>query len=54
VETTEPDGLMHHLRRLALSGEGAELSDAALLDLYLRCRDESAFAALVHRHGPMV
>jgi RNA polymerase sigma factor (sigma-70 family) len=42
--------LLGHLRRLAES----PAPDAALLDRFLRDRDESAFAALVWRHGPMV
>src|SRR5919199_4396067 len=29
-------------------------SDAHLLDRFVRCRDEGAFAALMERHGPMV
>jgi RNA polymerase sigma factor (sigma-70 family) len=34
--------------------EQAGVSDAQLLENYLRVREEAAFAALVHRHGPMV
>ena len=30
------------------------MSDAALLEAFLQSRSESAFTALVHRHGPMV
>jgi RNA polymerase sigma factor (sigma-70 family) len=33
---------------------GEERSDGQLLSRFTRFRDESAFAALVHRHGPMV
>jgi RNA polymerase sigma factor (sigma-70 family) len=46
-----PD-LLHRLRRLAVPADPA--SDAALLDRFVRRRDEDAFAALVQRHGPMV
>ncbi len=35
-------------------GTVAGLTDGQLLDRYLASRDESAFAALVVRHGPMV
>ena len=35
-------------------GTVAGLTDGQLLDRYLTRRDESAFAALVMRHGPMV
>jgi RNA polymerase sigma factor (sigma-70 family) len=40
------------LRRL-LSRTGLP-SDSQLLERFLTCRDEAAFAALVRRHGPMV
>jgi RNA polymerase sigma factor (sigma-70 family) len=33
---------------------GADLTDGQLLDLYVTCKDERAFEALVRRHGPMV
>jgi RNA polymerase sigma factor (sigma-70 family) len=47
---TSPPTLLRHLRRLA----GPAAPDAALLDRFLRDRDEPAFAELVQRHGPMV
>jgi RNA polymerase sigma factor (sigma-70 family) len=43
-----------HLRRLGAARPGDHLSDRQLLDAFLRRRDESAFAALLARHGPMV
>src|SRR5947209_8619227 len=30
------------------------VGDAELLERFLTCRDEAAFTALLHRHGPMV
>ncbi len=42
------------LRRAALAGDGAGLSDAQLLDGFVVQQDEAAFTALVRRHGPMV
>jgi RNA polymerase sigma factor (sigma-70 family) len=36
------------------STAGADISDADLLECFVRQRDEAAFAALVRRHGPMV
>lgn len=45
--------LLQHIRRLAGDPPGAP-SDGELLRRYLERRDESAFAALVRRHGPMV
>jgi RNA polymerase sigma factor (sigma-70 family) len=41
--------LLHRLRRLEVP-----CGDRALLDRFLHCRDEAAFAALVSRHGPLV
>ncbi|HLJ97991.1 MAG TPA: sigma-70 family RNA polymerase sigma factor [Gemmataceae bacterium] len=45
--------LLHHLRRLVIQ-ESAGQTDRALLERFLTERDESAFAALVRRHGPTV
>src|SRR5262245_59554986 len=36
------------------AGEDSPLTDALLLERYILRHDEAAFAALVHRHGPMV
>ena len=40
--------------RKAVQPEGTGLTDGQLLRQYVSCRDESAFAVLVRRHGPMV
>jgi RNA polymerase sigma factor (sigma-70 family) len=45
---------MRHLSRAAILPDGADLTDAELLGHYVRRRDETAFAALLRRHGPMV
>jgi RNA polymerase sigma factor (sigma-70 family) len=44
------------LQRLRVTAfpENSRLSDAQLLDCFIAGRDESAFATLVRRHGPMV
>jgi RNA polymerase sigma factor (sigma-70 family) len=47
-----PERLLRYLRRLAPAAHPA--SDAGLLERFVRCRDEDAFAALLARHGPMV
>src|ERR671931_124615 len=53
--TTRPlDGVLRHLARAAHLHEAARLTDAQLLERYRARRDESAFEALVRRHGPMV
>jgi RNA polymerase sigma factor (sigma-70 family) len=42
-----------HLRKLA-SREAEPLPDAELLERFVTAREETAFASLVHRHGPLV
>jgi RNA polymerase sigma factor (sigma-70 family) len=46
--------LLRRLYRLTSPPAGGRDSDAALLERFVRHRDEAAFAALVARHGPMV
>src|SRR2546423_906580 len=46
--------IVRHLRRTALLPDGGGMTDAQLLDCFLRHRDDAAFEALVRRHGPMV
>jgi RNA polymerase sigma factor (sigma-70 family) len=43
-----------HLRRLVASQAANKLPDEELLEQFVRQREETAFAALVQRHGPMV
>jgi RNA polymerase sigma factor (sigma-70 family) len=45
---------LRQLRRLADESAGHDLSDAALLQRFRAGREETAFALLVQRHGPMV
>src|SRR4051812_33253252 len=45
---------LRQIHRLFGEGTSAGLSDALLLERFLDRRDESAFAILVERHGPMV
>src|SRR5690242_13726925 len=45
---------LRQIHGLFEAGTVAGLSDGQLLERYLARRDESAFAALVMRHGPMV
>src|SRR5438045_8861145 len=47
-------GTLGFLRRLATPAELSAQSDADLLACFAAERDESAFAALVRRHGPLV
>ncbi len=46
--------VLRHLRRAGAPRPGDALSDGQLLDGFVRQRDETAFAALLSRHGPMV
>ena len=46
--------VLRQIHGLFEAGTVAGLTDGQLLDRYLADRDESAFAALVMRHGPMV
>lgn len=46
--------VLRHIRQLIGSQAAAEQADGQLLHRFVRDRDETAFAALVERHGPMV
>jgi hypothetical protein len=45
---------VRRLRGLLAAQRGRDESDEQLLHAFLSRRDDSAFAVLVHRHGPMV
>jgi RNA polymerase sigma factor (sigma-70 family) len=45
---------LRQIEALFHDGTAAGLSDGQLLDRFARRRDEPAFAAIVHRHGPLV
>src|SRR5215471_16159577 len=48
------NAILQRLRQTAFVPDGAEMTDGRLLDSFIARKDESAFAALVRRHGPMV
>ncbi len=50
----QSEQLLRHIRRLASRPALPAEADAVLLDRFIRHRDEDAFAALVHRHAPLV
>jgi RNA polymerase sigma factor (sigma-70 family) len=54
MATSPMKQVLHHLRRAALLQDEVGLTDGQLLGYFLEQRDESTFAALVRRHGPMV
>jgi RNA polymerase sigma factor (sigma-70 family) len=47
-------GVIRTLRKVSLSANSPPLTDGELLQLFISRRDESAFEALLRRHGPMV
>jgi RNA polymerase sigma factor (sigma-70 family) len=49
-----PGDLLHHLPRLWAAEAARDLTDGELLERFLARREETAFAVLVQRHGPMV
>src|SRR5262245_5580200 len=46
--------VIHYVRWTASRSEQAGQTDGELLECYITNRDDAAFEALVHRHGPMV
>jgi RNA polymerase sigma factor (sigma-70 family) len=48
------DRVVQHLRRLVGPSIGLLRTDAELVQSFVRCRDEAAFAGLVERHGGLV
>jgi RNA polymerase sigma factor (sigma-70 family) len=46
--------VLRHLRGLLGANQTGELSDGQLLERFIQRRDESAFALLMQRHGPLV
>src|SRR5580704_8294034 len=46
--------LLEYVQRMAQGQECAQVPDGSLLDKFVTERDESAFSALVQRHGQMV
>jgi RNA polymerase sigma factor (sigma-70 family) len=54
MATGPTNGLIRHLRRVALLQHDLELTDGQLLTRFLGHQEEAAFEALLRRHGPMV
>jgi hypothetical protein len=46
--------LLQYVRQLTAPPGAGQPSDQELLQRFRTCRDEAAFTALLHRHGPMV
>src|SRR5262249_48531537 len=47
-------GVLRHLRKIALAQDNGHITDGQLLERFLGQRDETAFEAILQRHGPMV
>jgi RNA polymerase sigma factor (sigma-70 family) len=54
MATSRLAGILWYLRGVGGPSRGDEPSDAQLLERFVVCRDEGAFAALLGRHGPLV
>src|SRR5215831_6545748 len=54
MRTSPINRVIDHLRRAVLLPDGAGLGDGELLSSFIERHDETALAALVHRHGRMV
>jgi RNA polymerase sigma factor (sigma-70 family) len=54
MATNQLKQVVHTLREATAPQDRAGLTDGQLLEIYVTSREESAFAALVRRHGPMV
>jgi RNA polymerase sigma-70 factor (ECF subfamily) len=54
MASSQLDRFFQHLRCLVLPRVAAELTDAQLLERFVRARDEAAFELLLCRHGPTV
>src|SRR5947209_2166656 len=48
------DVVLRHIRKLVQPPEVDKFTDRQLLERFVSGRDESAFAAVLERHGPMV
>ncbi len=54
MRTSPINTVIEHLRGAVLLKDGAGLGDGELLGRFIERHDETALAALVRRHGPMV
>jgi RNA polymerase sigma factor (sigma-70 family) len=54
MATSQLTEIIRHVRRAVLSSDGAGVTDGQLLESFISGREETALAALVRRHSPMV
>src|SRR4051812_13850572 len=54
MATAQMDTVIRHLRQAVLRQNGVGRTDGQLLASFIDQKDETAFEAMVRRHGPMV
>ena len=54
MASRQATAVLGHIRKLVAVQSAKQLSDRELLRRFVDAHDEAAFAALMHRHGPMV
>ena len=54
MTASQPHVVLRHIRALTVIESANQLSDRQLLDRFAAAHEETAFAALVRRHGPLV
>ena len=54
MASRQATAVLGHIRKLVAVQNAKQLSDRELLRRFVDAHDEAAFAALMHRHGPMV
>jgi cobalt-zinc-cadmium efflux system membrane fusion protein len=54
MPSSQANPVLQYIRKVAAEKSLLDLADPELLDQFITQRDETAFAALVRRHGPMV
>ena len=54
MATGQLSSVVRYLRKVSAGRLASSCTDATLLERFVSQRDEAAFEALVHRHGPMV
>src|SRR5262245_30680354 len=54
MSTATLNGFLAHLKHAMGAETLGQRTDGALVDRFLRTRDDAAFTAMLRRHGPMV
>jgi RNA polymerase sigma factor (sigma-70 family) len=54
MPSSQASAVLRYIQTVTVAHEAFQLADDELLQRFIPCRDEAAFAVLVRRHGPMV